>query len=62
VRPTSEAGLAEWVEALGFEETPPIWANREAREGRPTVYACRNFTCSPPKHDMAEALDWAADL
>jgi hypothetical protein len=23
------------------------------------VYACRNFTCSPPKHDMAEALSWA---
>jgi hypothetical protein len=59
VRPPTEADIEDWAEELGLEEVPPIWANREARDGRPTVYACRNFTCSPPKHDLSEALAWA---
>jgi uncharacterized protein YyaL (SSP411 family) len=59
VRPPTEEGVEEWTDELGFEEVPPIWANREARDDRPTVYACRNFTCSPPKHDLDEALAWA---
>jgi uncharacterized protein YyaL (SSP411 family) len=59
VRPPDEVGVGEWIDALGLAEMPPIWANREARDGKPTVYACRSFTCSPPKHDMSEALAWA---
>jgi uncharacterized protein YyaL (SSP411 family) len=59
VRPPAADGVEEWTDELGLEAVPPIWANREARNGRPTVYACREFTCSPPKHDMNEALEWA---
>ncbi|WP_331232784.1 thioredoxin domain-containing protein [Natronorarus salvus] len=60
-RPPTEEGLAEWVDVLGLEETPPIWADRGARDGEPTVYACRSFTCSPPTHDIEEAFTWAAE-
>jgi len=61
VRPPTEAGLAEWLDRLGMEEAPPIWAGREARDG-PTLYACRSFTCSPPTDDVEEALEWAERL
>jgi uncharacterized protein YyaL (SSP411 family) len=60
-RPPTEDGLADWLGALDLDEAPPIWADREARDGRPTVYACRSFTCSPPETDIRAALDWAAD-
>ncbi len=58
VRPPTEAGLSAWLEELGLDDAPPIWASRDAVDGRETVYACRSFTCSPPKHDMNEALAW----
>jgi uncharacterized protein YyaL (SSP411 family) len=57
-RPATEAELAGWLDDLGLEEAPPIWADRGATDGEPTVYACRSFTCSPPTHDLAEALDY----
>ena len=57
-RPPTEAGLQDWLDELGLEEAPPVWAGREAREGEPTVYACRSFTCSPPETDLEAALDW----
>ncbi|GAB7093337.1 thioredoxin domain-containing protein [Halolamina litorea] len=57
-RPPTEAGLEDWLDELGLEEAPPVWAGREAREGQPTVYACRSFTCSPPETDLTAALDW----
>ncbi|MFT4889598.1 MAG: hypothetical protein ACI9YT_000508 [Halobacteriales archaeon] len=59
-RPATDAELDSWLDALDLDEAPPIWANREARDGEPTVYACRNFTCSPPETDLKAALDWAA--
>jgi len=58
-RPESEDRLGEWLGALDLSEAPPIWADREAKEDEPTVYACRNFACSPPSGDLEEALDWA---
>ncbi len=58
-RPANESDLTGWLETLGLDETPPIWRDRGARNGEPTVYACRSFTCSPPKHDLTEALAWA---
>jgi hypothetical protein len=58
-RPSTEAGLRGVLDALGLDEAPPIWANREARGG-PTVYACEGFTCSPPQSSMAAAVDWFA--
>jgi hypothetical protein len=61
VRPPTEAGLDEWLDALGLDDAPPIWASREARDG-PTMYACRSFTCSPPTDDIGEALEWADRL
>jgi uncharacterized protein YyaL (SSP411 family) len=62
VRPPTEDGLDAWLDALGADDAPPIWAGREARDGDPTVYACRSRTCSPPLHDLEAALKWADDL
>ena len=53
--------LEPWLDALGIDEVPPIWANREAQGGEPTAYACRDFTCSPPQTDLDAALEWLAD-
>ncbi|MFB6207424.1 MAG: thioredoxin domain-containing protein [Haloglomus sp.] len=61
-RPATDDALEDWLAVLGLDEAPPIWAGREARDGEPTVYACRSRTCSPPTHDLDEALEWAADL
>jgi uncharacterized protein YyaL (SSP411 family) len=61
-RPATEAALDDWLDRLDLAETPPIWDGREAVDGEPTLYACRSFTCSPPVHDAAEALEWATDL
>jgi len=60
-RPPTADGLDEWLDTLGLDEAPPIWADREQRDDEPTVYACRQFTCSPPTHDITEALDWFTD-
>ncbi|WP_049970391.1 thioredoxin domain-containing protein [Haladaptatus cibarius] len=62
-RPPTEEGLAAWCEKLNLDEVPPIWANREAdAEGKPTLYVCRSFTCSPPVTDIDAGLEWADDL
>ncbi|WP_276301256.1 thioredoxin domain-containing protein [Halorussus lipolyticus] len=58
-RPPGEDQLQNWLEQLDIAETPPIWADRTQRDGEPTAYVCRNFACSPPNTDLAEALDWA---
>jgi uncharacterized protein YyaL (SSP411 family) len=60
-RPATDADLEPWLDALGLDKAPPIWANREATDGEPTAYACRNFTCSPPRTDLDAALDWLSD-
>ena len=59
VRPPTDDALDSWLDLLDLDTTPPIWAERVQRDGKPTVYACRSFTCSPPKHDLEEALTWA---
>jgi len=60
-RPGTDADLEPWLDALGLDAAPPIWAGREARDGQPTVYACRARACSPPAHEVGEALEWFAD-
>ncbi|ELZ24153.1 hypothetical protein C475_12927 [Halosimplex carlsbadense 2-9-1] len=60
-RPPTDDALAAWLDALELADAPPIWASREARDGEPTVYACRSRTCSPPTQDLDEALDWFED-
>ncbi|MCU4925122.1 thioredoxin domain-containing protein [Halobacteria archaeon AArc-dxtr1] len=60
-RPPTEAGLEAWLDQLGMDSSPPIWADREAVDGEPTLYVCRNRTCSPPTHDVEDALDWLDD-
>jgi uncharacterized protein YyaL (SSP411 family) len=57
-RPAGDADLDGWLDALGLDDVPPIWAGREARDGEPTVYACQSRACSPPRHDPGEALSW----
>ncbi|ELK54295.1 thioredoxin domain containing protein [Haloferax sp. BAB-2207] len=57
-RPGTDAELDAWLDELRLDEAPPIWAGREAADGEPTVYACENFTCSAPTHDLDEALAW----
>ncbi|ELZ61582.1 MULTISPECIES: thioredoxin domain-containing protein [Halorubrum] len=57
-RPATEAGLDEWLDRLDMAEAPPIWAGRDATDGEPTAYVCRDFTCSPPRTDLDAALEW----
>ena len=57
-RPPTDEGLREWLDQLDLESTPPIWAGREARDDEPTLYVCRDRTCSPPTQDVDEALEW----
>jgi uncharacterized protein YyaL (SSP411 family) len=59
-RPATDAELDGWLDTLGLDEAPPIWAGREATDGEPTVYVCENFTCSPPQTDIDAALAWLA--
>jgi uncharacterized protein YyaL (SSP411 family) len=58
-RPAEESDFAVWLDRLDLPEAPSVWAKRDQRDGEPTVYACRSFTCSPPRHSVAAALDWA---
>ncbi len=58
-RPASDR-LGGVLDDLGQESVPPIWADRDA-DGAPTVYACREFVCSPPQSSLAGALAWADD-
>jgi uncharacterized protein YyaL (SSP411 family) len=58
-RPADEETLSEWLTDSRLDGTPPIWADRNRTGGEPTAYVCRAFTCSPPKTDLGEALDWA---
>ncbi|MFB6310536.1 MAG: thioredoxin domain-containing protein [Salinirussus sp.] len=51
--------LQPWLDELGLESPPAIWADRGPLDGEPAVYACQSFACSPPKHSLTEALDWA---
>ena len=60
-RPGRADALADWLATLDLTDSPPIWAQREMQDGEPTVYACRSFACSPPRHDIESALSWAAD-
>ncbi|WP_144798911.1 thioredoxin domain-containing protein [Halorubrum depositum] len=60
-RPPTEAGLDEWLDRLGMDEAPPIWAGRDAVDGEPTAYVCEGRTCSPPETDLDAALTWLAE-
>ncbi len=60
-RPATDDGLEAWLDELGLDEAPPIWAERDAVDGEPTAYVCEGFTCSPPRTDLDEALSWLAD-
>ena len=57
-RPPTSEGLDRWLDRLGLETAPPVWANREAVNGEPTIYACESFTCSPPQKEIEPALEW----
>ncbi|OLZ41217.1 thioredoxin domain containing protein [Natrinema saccharevitans] len=61
LRPPTADGLEAWLDRLGLEDAPPIWAGREARDGEPTLYVCRARTCSPPTHEVDEALEWLGE-
>ena len=57
-RPDDGSAFESWLDVLELDDTPPIWAGRDTVDGEPTVYACRNFACSPPKKNLDVALDW----
>ena len=57
-RPPTEDGLQDWLDELGLDSAPPVWADRDADGGEPTVYACESFTCSPPQTELEPALEW----
>ena len=59
-RPASEAELDDWLDRLGLEAAPPLWRDRETMGDEPTLYVCERGTCSPPTHDVEEALEWLA--
>ncbi|WP_226006338.1 thioredoxin domain-containing protein [Natrinema salinisoli] len=61
LRPPTEDGLESWLDQLELEDAPAIWAGREARDDEPTLYVCRDRTCSPPTHDVEEALEWLGE-
>jgi hypothetical protein len=58
-RPADEQAFEGWLTTLELDSAPAIWADRTQRDGEPTVYVCRSFTCSPPRHDLSDALSWA---
>jgi len=58
-RPADDDRLEEWLDVLGLEAAPPVWADRGLTNDEPTVYACRSFACSPPRNEIARALNWA---
>ncbi|QLG26853.1 thioredoxin domain-containing protein [Halorarum halophilum] len=60
-RPAADGELSDWLDELGLAEAPPVWANRDVRDGEPTAYVCENFTCSPPNHDLRAALEWSSE-
>ena len=60
-RPDDQSTFESWLDRLALADAPAIWAGREAVDGEPTVYACRNFACSPPDHSLDAALDWGQD-
>jgi uncharacterized protein YyaL (SSP411 family) len=57
-RPSTDDALDPWLDVLNVTETPPVWADREARDEEPTVYACQSRACSPPTRSVSEALEW----
>jgi len=59
-RPATDDELGDWLDALGVESAPPIWANRGARDG-PTAFVCRR-QCSPPVSTVDELETWLAEL
>ncbi|WP_323676860.1 thioredoxin domain-containing protein [Halorubellus sp. PRR65] len=59
-RPATADGLDAWLDVLDLDEAPPIWADRDARDG-PTAYACRSFACSPPADALADAVAFFED-
>ncbi|EMA45214.1 thioredoxin domain-containing protein [Halococcus saccharolyticus] len=61
-RPPSDKELATWCDRLGLDDPPAIWADRDQRDGEPTAYVCRSFTCSPPQTDIEDALSWVERL
>ena len=58
-RPGDDEVFDGWLDELGLDETPPVWNEREQRTGKPTAYACRSRTCSPPRNELSTALAWA---
>ncbi|TQQ81452.1 thioredoxin domain-containing protein [Halonotius roseus] len=60
-RPPTEDGLQDWLDELELGSAPPVWADRNADGGEPTVYACESFTCSPPQTELEPALEWLSE-
>ncbi len=58
-RPVTAETRTAWLDTLGLDTEPAVWADRELKNDEPTVYACRAQTCSPPRNQLTRALNWA---
>ncbi len=58
-RPADDDSLDRWLDTLNLGGVPAVWADKELKDGEPTVYACRQGTCSPPRNRLVRALNWA---
>ena len=55
---TRPPDIEDWLCRMNLDRAPPIWDDRDQVDSKPTVYACRSFTCSRPYTDIQSALDW----
>ncbi len=73
VGPADAPEVAAWARELGTRYLPnlvltrvdppgrsgrPIWTGKTQQDGRPTLYVCKDFACSPPATDWSEAAAW----
>ena len=60
-RPPTASALDGWLDRLGSDDVPPVWADRGA-DGDATAYLCCDQTCSAPLSDPSALSEWIERL